>query len=732
MYLKQGSVLQNGRYRIEKLLGEGGFGLTYLAAQTGLNRWVAVKEFFIAQHCNRDGNTAHVNVPSTGSREMVTRFREKFMQEAQTIASMHNPHIVRIFDIFEENGTAYYVMEYLDGGSLSGRVPEGGMDHVEAAGYIRQLCKALEYIHSQNILHLDVKPSNVLFRSNGEAVLIDFGISKHYNEANDSKTTATPAGMSCGYAPLEQSVAGGLSQFTPATDIYSLGATFYAILSGKTPPSADEINENGLPPFSRFVPYSIYALIEKAMQPRRKDRPQTIREFLMLMDNAMKAPVPPPPAMSGPSVVSTPVSGPSYPPLPVQKKKNPYLWLAWALPLFFLFVGAVVFLLPVQKRKKVEDTAVVQTTGVHNGYSWVDLGLPSGLMWATCNIGASKADDPGYYFSWGESEPKPRGLGYVSSSADFYQNDISGNYSYDAARLKWGGNWRIPTKAEFEELLEECSWTWTKQAGRNGYKVTSRNNGSSIFLPAAGLRDGVEMVGADKSGNYWSSTPNNAKSERAYSLELMDYGPSVSANYRKYGGLTIRPVLDDPTWVATPAVEEPEAWPVEEEPAAWPVEEEVLPVMPEEVVPVLPVEDVTVEELTEEDFEDDWEESLLDYYTEEVVEEVVEEEAIPFQLVETKPTFMGGAANQFSKWVNQRLVYPETAKENGVQGRVTLQFTVEKDGSLTNVKVLRSVDPSLDMEAVRVVSMSPKWTPGKQGDRYVRVSYTFPVIFQLR
>ena len=119
-------------------------------------------------------------------------------------------------------------------------------------------------------------------------------------------------------------------------------------------------------------------------------------------------------------------------------------------------------------------------------------------------------------------------------------------------------------------------------------------------------------------------------------------------------------------------------------------------------------------------------------YVEETKEEVVEEEAIPFQLVEEKPSFNGGDANEFSKWVNSKLVYPEIAKENGVQGRVTLQFTVEKDGSVTNVKVLRGVDSSLDKEAVRVVQSSPKWKPGKQRDRAVKVTYTFPVIFQLR
>jgi len=119
-------------------------------------------------------------------------------------------------------------------------------------------------------------------------------------------------------------------------------------------------------------------------------------------------------------------------------------------------------------------------------------------------------------------------------------------------------------------------------------------------------------------------------------------------------------------------------------------------------------------------------------YVEDVKTEEVEEEAIPFALVEEKPKFNGGDANEFSKWVNQNLVYPEIAKENGVQGRVTMQFTVNPDGSVSNVKVLRGVDSSLDQEAVRVISMSPKWLPGKQRDRAVKVTYTFPVIFQLR
>ncbi len=170
-----------------------------------------------------------------------------------------------------------------------------------------------------------------------------------------------------------------------------------------------------------------------------------------------------------------------------------------------------------------------------------------------------------------------------------------------------------------------------------------------------------------------------------------------------------------------------------------PITEETPPPPPE--TPKIPVlsdqidivdDDIKVEDniINLED-DDDLGVEIMDY-VEGPEEEEIEEEAIPFQLVEQKPGFMGGDQNAFSKWVNQRLVYPDIAKENGLQGRVMLQFTVMPDGSVANVRVVKGVDPALDKEAVRVVSSSPKWTPGRQRDRAVKVTYTFPVIFQLR
>lgn len=286
--LSAGSLLKRGEYRITGVLGQGGFGITYQAEQVSLGRKVAVKEFFMKDICNRDENTSHVSVPSVGSKELVEKFRQKFIREARMMAALDHEHIVKIFDVFEENGTAYYVMEYLGGGSLDRQIRDGGaMPEAVALGYIRQVAEALDYLHSRNILHFDVKPSNVLLGNNGSAKLIDFGISKHYDE-NGSQTSSTPVGISKGFAPLEQYQQGGdIRTFTPATDIYSLGATLYALLTGANPPEASVVNEDGVPAIVGISPVVMHA-IEKAMEPRRKYRPQRVGEFLGLLDATEK------------------------------------------------------------------------------------------------------------------------------------------------------------------------------------------------------------------------------------------------------------------------------------------------------------------------------------------------------------------------------------------------------------------------------------------------------------
>ena len=283
MNLKTGHLLADGRYRVERVLGQGGFGITYLCEQTALLRKVAVKEFFMREYCERDNDTATISLGSSGSRDMVERFRQKFVKEARTLAALNHKHIVRIIDIFEENNTAYYVMEYVGGGSLSDKVKDGALPEEVALRYIRQVAAALDFVHSKNMMHLDIKPSNILLGDNDETVLIDFGLAKQYDAAG-SQTSTTPVGISHGYAPLEQYRQGGVGTFSPATDIYSLGATLYKLLAGETPPDAGDVNDDGLPALPQHISAPVRAAIEAAMQPRRKDRPQSIDEFLALLE----------------------------------------------------------------------------------------------------------------------------------------------------------------------------------------------------------------------------------------------------------------------------------------------------------------------------------------------------------------------------------------------------------------------------------------------------------------
>ena len=181
--------------------------------------------------------------------------------------------------------------------------------------------------------------------------------------------------------------------------------------------------------------------------------------------------------------------------------------------------------------------------GTTNGHSWVDLGLPSGKKWATCNIGASKPEGYGDYYAWGETTTKSS---YTASNSKTYgksMGDIAGNAQYDAARANWGGSWRMPTKAEQEELLNNCTWTWTTQKGVDGYKVTGPS-GASIFLPAAGSRYGSSLGIAGSDGYYWSSTPYEYDDHYgAYYLGFDSSGHYTSDDNRILGR-SVRPILE--------------------------------------------------------------------------------------------------------------------------------------------------------------------------------------------
>ncbi|MCR4921598.1 MAG: SUMF1/EgtB/PvdO family nonheme iron enzyme [Bacteroidaceae bacterium] len=282
MKLQLGQLLQGGKYRIERVLGQGGYGITYLAEQVALGRQVAIKEFFMRELCGRDAGTSHVTMGMGAGRETVRRFREKFLKEARNIASLDHPGIVRIHDVFEENGTAYYVMEYLRGGSLKELSEGRPLNDQRATMLIRKVADALAYIHDRNMLHLDVKPANILLKDADTPVLIDFGISKHY-DAWGEQTTTLQAGISKGYAPMEQ-YRQEIHTFSPSTDIYSLGATMYTLLTGKIPPEAScLLDDEELPSSFPNVCSRTWHAVTQCMQLRRKQRPQSVSEFLQLL-----------------------------------------------------------------------------------------------------------------------------------------------------------------------------------------------------------------------------------------------------------------------------------------------------------------------------------------------------------------------------------------------------------------------------------------------------------------
>ena len=291
MQLQPGTLLQGGRYRIISTLGNGGFGITYLAEQSMTERKVCIKEFFPKGYYTRQGDSNDVRISSPEFENNMVRYKAKFVKEAKTIARLDHPNIVHIFDAFEENDTAYYVMEYIEGESLSSIVKRlGALSEAVAFKYIHQVADALRYIHEQRIMHLDVKPGNIMVRQQDDRnILIDFGLSKHYDESSGEATSTTPVGVSHGYAPMEQYRTGGVKSFSPETDIYSLGATLYYLVTGTTPPEAAEIADEGLPTLPSHLSSGVRNTIERSMESQRKSRPHSIGEFLALLDDCDKS-----------------------------------------------------------------------------------------------------------------------------------------------------------------------------------------------------------------------------------------------------------------------------------------------------------------------------------------------------------------------------------------------------------------------------------------------------------
>ena len=351
--LLPGTVLRGKKnsYRIDRVLGQGTFGITYLAyttvtvegdlgkLQTEIQ--VAVKEFFMSDINGREGSS----VTTGGSGELFDRYRHKFAREASNLAKLKHCGIVKVIETFEANGTSYYAMEYCGGGSLDALIANrGGLPEGEALRYFGQIAEALSYMHSQRMLHLDLKPGNVMLRTDGEAVLIDFGLSKQFNDKGEPESSTTIGGGTPGYAPIEQANyredSGGKLPVT--MDVYALGGTLYKMLTGERPPVASDVMNNELPeqPLrDHGVSDDVIAAIHRAMQPKSRDRYQTVAAFAAALDCASEATEPlPEPTPNPPDPKPTPVPEPVPAPTP-QPEPEPELeseqprrkWLPWVV-----------------------------------------------------------------------------------------------------------------------------------------------------------------------------------------------------------------------------------------------------------------------------------------------------------------------------------------------------------------------------------------------------------------
>ena len=280
--LQPNTFLQGGKYRIERVLGQGGFGNTYLAFNTEFEETVAIKEFFMRGVTERDETTSRVSVSNSENVLQFEEQREKFKKEARRLRRLKNEHIVKVHDLFEENGTAYYVMDYIDGESLAERLKRTGepLSEEETGGLLRQILCALKEVHEQEVWHLDLKPGNIMVDKQGNAYLIDFGASKQVR-ANGSMTTSTALCYTPGFAPNEQ-IGQMYDRFGPWTDIYALGATVYNLLTNKKPPMAIDIEEDEEDAFDfpNGISKKMKNLVVWMMQPKRKKRPQSVVEVL--------------------------------------------------------------------------------------------------------------------------------------------------------------------------------------------------------------------------------------------------------------------------------------------------------------------------------------------------------------------------------------------------------------------------------------------------------------------
>lgn len=554
-------------YKIMDVLGQGTFGITYKAkvemkgalGRLDSNMYVAVKEFFMKEVNGRENSS--VTSGSTSNGGLFYYYRDKFEREARNLSTLSHPNIVKVLEAFHANGTTYYSMEYIDGISLDKKIaqsPQGRIPLTEAIETLKQISAAIAFMHSRNMLHLDVKPGNVMMRKDGTAVLIDFGLSKQYTSDGEPESSTKVGAGTPGYAPIEQASYHEGKGFPTMMDVYALGGTLFKMLTGQRPPEASEILNEGFPTDSLrqlFIPDNIVNSISRAMAPLKKDRWQTVDEFVKHLDE-------------------------------------------------------------------------------HGEHSI-----------------------------------------YEDTSSE---NARSESTTFDDRKFSH------KLQGDFEDNDEDQPESWF-----------ARNK---VVCTVAALLIAL-VIGLYVMNSKTDKEPQTAATEQPTQLadsiasqeeagETTDGEVADNNNETRSEGKPTKEAQNDRQPSPTQALPRPNKTTQNGQNAPEPVRSETL------------------------------------YKPQPVNRNSV------YDVVEQMPSFPGGISG-LRTYLNQNIRYPAEAQENCVQGRVVVSFVVGKDGHISDVTVLRSVDPSLDKEAIRVVRNMPRWTPGKQGGEPVRVRYNVPVSFRL-
>lgn len=555
--LKVGSALQAGKYEILKVLGQGGFGITYLARHTLLGTLFAIKEFFPQDYCDRDDTTSHITVNTRNNSELIDKLRSRFLAEAQNLAKLKHPGILQIHDVFEENATAYYVMDFIEGETLDALVERlGPLPENQAVNYIIKVAETLDFIHQRKMMHFDIKPANIMLRaSDGLPVLIDFGLSKQFNDQGHANSTLL-LGVSHGFSAIEQYFQTGIAGFSPQTDVYALGATLYYLLTSRIPPEAPRLSGSEIEVPLNISP-RVASAVKKAMESNINKRCQSASDFIKSLSSDSFNRLPPNPVRIDveSDIDSEPVELPVYP----------------------------------ENESKGKSTAMI-VVGVA-----ISAIIAVGIIW----------------WIFGKSNGK--------STAD--DVEIESSYLSDDDQSAPS----LPRRSQAEEGA--------------GSEESSQE----------------EMLVSEK------------KEEASEDARIEESRPELKNQ--------LSPSSD----------------------------------------PSKDAQDIAKEVRKNIEVDETPKPSDNEIHT----------------AVDQQAQFPGGQSALF-KFIGSNVKYPPLAQENNIQGRVLVKFVVEKDGSISNVSVIKGVDNSLDKEAIRVVKAMPKWTPAKLNGNIVRSYYTIPITFKLQ